>query len=61
MKRYQFSLPILFNTPQLFLLLHDKHFETNEKKLIELIDQLRHFITQSIDWYDGLENPFSFF
>ena len=31
LKQYQSLLPILFPSSQLFFLLHDKHFETNEK------------------------------
>ena len=49
-------LPILFNSAQLFFLLHDNHFETNEKNLIELMNRL-----QSIDWYDGLDESIFFF
>ena len=44
LKRYQFLLPVLFNSSQLFF---------SEKILIELLNRLPHVITQSIDWYDG--------
>ena len=32
-----------------------------KKILIELMNRLRHFITQSIDWYDGLDESIFFF
>ena len=43
----------LSHTSSVFSPLHDKHFEANEKILVELMNRLPHFITQSIDWYDG--------
>ena len=35
-----------------FSQLHDKHFETDGKFLVELMNRLPHFITQSINRYD---------
>ena len=32
-----------------------------KKFLIELINRIPHFITQSIDWYDGLDVSIFFF
>ena len=32
-----------------------------KKFLIELMNQVSHFITQSIDWYDGLDEFIFFF
>ena len=32
-----------------------------KKFLIELINRIPHFITQSIDWYDGLDVAIFFF
>ena len=61
MKCYQFSLPIFFDSSQLFFLVHDKHFEANEKNPIELLNRLPHFIAQSIDCYVGLDESIFFF
>ena len=35
-----------------FSQLHDKHFETDGKFLVELMNRLPHFLTQSINRYD---------
>ena len=32
-----------------------------KKFLIELMNRIPHFITQSIDWYDGLDESIFFF
>ena len=50
------SIPILFISSQLqcFFLLHDKHFETDEKCFCRIDESVQHLITQSINHYDEL-------
>ena len=35
--------------------MHEKHFETNEKIYNRIDESNTQFITQSIDWYGGLD------
>ena len=44
---YPFFLPSL--SSNVFSLLHDEHFEADEKFLVELMNRLPHFITQCIN------------
>ena len=45
----------------IFSLLYDKHFDANEKACNRFDESITPFITQSIDWYDGLDQSIFFF
>ena len=36
-------------------MLHDKHFEADQKIILEMVNQLPHFVTRSIDHYDKMK------
>ena len=62
LKCYDFLLPILFISSQLFFLCCMINILMQMKKLLtDLMNRLPQFITQSIDWYDGLDQSIFFF